>query len=127
VSQAGVVARLFLISPPPDPAAYARNCQLQLDMMFGMLSDLVEYLSGEQDPFTGGLVARMFILRDFRDEVVDAPINLSWNYLILHQLIFERDNIRRFVDCIGSRTKPNDPTKCQQRLVTTFQSPWRTM
>jgi hypothetical protein len=79
------------------------NCQVQLDMMFvtndkysaiGMLSDLsdlknlgrkigekvVEYLSGEQDPFTGGLAARMFILRDFHDEVVDAPINLSWNY-----------------------------------------------
>lgn len=113
VSRVGVVARLFLVSPPPDPAAYARNCQVQLDMMFvtndrysaiDMLSDLsdlknlgrmigekvMEYLSGEQDPLTGGLAVRMFILRDFHDEVVDTPINLSWNYLILHQLIFER-------------------------------------
>jgi len=126
---------------PPDPAAYARNCQVQLDMMFvtndkystiDMLSDLsdlknlgrmigekvVEYLSGEQDPLTGGLAARMFILRDFRDEVVDTPINLSWNYLILHQLIFERVAVQYPEICVGS----NDPTKCQQRLVTTFHS-----
>ena len=43
-----------------------------------------------QDPLTGGIAARMFVLRDFRDKILNPPINLSWNYLILHQIIFEK-------------------------------------
>jgi hypothetical protein len=31
---------------------------------------------------------------DGLDEVVDPPINLSWNCLILHQIIFERVALR---------------------------------
>lgn len=51
---------------------------------------VVEYLQGVQDSLTGGIAARMFALRDFRDEILDPPINLSWNYLILHQILFEK-------------------------------------
>ena len=57
------------------------------DMLFD-LSDLknldkkidekvVKYLSDEQDLFTDDLAVKMFILRDFHDEIIDASINLS--------------------------------------------------
>jgi hypothetical protein len=52
--------------------------------------DLIEYLTQGHNSLSGGIVIRMFALRNFKDDVVDTPINLCWNYLILHQVIFER-------------------------------------
>ena len=34
VSRAGVVARLFFVTPPPDPAAYAERREMALDLIF---------------------------------------------------------------------------------------------
>jgi hypothetical protein len=122
VIHAGLIARLFLISPPPDPSSYAEKRQIALEMMFAtteaysaldMLSDLrqlktlgakigdkiVEYLDGQQDPLTGGLAARMFMLRDFHEDFINVPINLSWNYLILHQIIYEKVAVDNPVLC----------------------------
>ena len=122
VIHADLIARLFLISPPPDPSSYAEKRQIALEMMFiiteaysafDILSDLrqlkalgakigdkiVEYLDGQQDPLTDELAARMFMLCDFREDFINILINLSWNYLILHQIIYEKVAVDNPVLC----------------------------
>jgi hypothetical protein len=113
VGRVALVARLFVLVPPTDRAAHAKSRELQLNLIFTskerwsafrMMSDfsdfkaigkqvgekLVEYLNQGHSPMTGDLARRMFVLRDFKDDVIGVPVNLCWNYLILHQIIFER-------------------------------------
>jgi hypothetical protein len=114
MARVGAVARLFPLSPPLDAAAHAKSREIQLKLIFGsterlssvfsMMADfshmkdiakaardeLIEYLTQGHNSLSGGLVTRMFALRNFKDEVIDPSINLCWNYLILHQVIFER-------------------------------------
>jgi hypothetical protein len=110
VGRVALVARLFVLVPPTNPAAHAKSRELQLNLIFTskerwsafrMMSDfsdfkaigkqvgerLVEYLNQGHSPMTGDLARRMFVLRDFKEDVIGVPVNLCWNYLILHPRI----------------------------------------